>query len=133
MKSKQVLSLKDRSWIISLSHILVREWAEESQTSILSLKLDFEKPFDMVDFEYLWLIIEQMGFGGKFLELVKDLVIGAKAKVIVNGLHTEEISLDQGVRQVNLLAPLLFAISTQPLHIVITKLLTKHSRSLKLH
>jgi hypothetical protein len=94
---------------------MVREWAEETKTPILFLKLDFEKAFDRVNFDYLWQTMERMGLGGKFLQLVKGLVIGTKARVRVNGLYTEEISIERGVRQGDPLAPLLFAISTQPL------------------
>jgi hypothetical protein len=79
------------------------------------LKLDFKEAFDRVDFEYLWQTLELMGLGGTFLKLVKGLVIGANAKVLVNGIFTDRISIERGVRQGDLLAPLLFAISTQPL------------------
>jgi hypothetical protein len=58
---------------------LVREWAEESQTPILFIKLEFEKAFDRVDFDYLWQTLDKMGLGGKLLQLVKGLVIGARA------------------------------------------------------
>jgi hypothetical protein len=63
---------------ISIAY-LVRGWAEESQIPILFLKLDFEKAFDRVDFDYLWQTLDKMGLGGKLLQLVKGLVIGARA------------------------------------------------------
>jgi hypothetical protein len=85
------------------------------QTPILFLKLDFEKAFDRVDFEYLWKTIELMGLGNTFLKLVKGLVIGAKARIIVNGLYTEKTNIKWGVRQGDPLAPLLFPIFSQPL------------------
>jgi hypothetical protein len=56
-----------------------------------------------------------MGLGDTFLQLVKRLVIGAKAKIIVNQLYTNNISIKRGLRQGDPLAPLLFAISRQPL------------------
>jgi hypothetical protein len=99
---------------ISIAY-LVKEWSEESSKPILFLKLDFKKSFDRVDFEYLWRTIDLMGLGGKFLQLVKGLVLGAMARVIVNGLYTDKIKIERGVRQDNPLASLLFALSTQPL------------------
>jgi hypothetical protein len=99
---------------ISIAY-LVKEWAEENNKPILFLKLNFEKAFDRVDFNYLWQTIELMRLGGKFLQLVKGLVIGAKAKIIVNGLYADSISIKRGVRQGDSLAFLLFAILTHPL------------------
>jgi hypothetical protein len=99
---------------ISIAY-LVKEWAEENNKPILFLKLDFEKAFDRVDLDYLWQTIKLMGLGGKFLKLDKGLVIGAKAKVIVNGLYIDCITIERGIQQGDPLAPLLFAILTQPL------------------
>jgi hypothetical protein len=65
---------------ISIAY-LTKEWAEELQNPILFLKLDFEKVFDHVDFEYLWKTIKLMGLGNTFLKLVKGLAIGAKARI----------------------------------------------------
>lgn len=45
----------------------------------------------------------------------KRLVVDAMSKIHINGHYTEDIFLLQGVRQGCLLAPLLFAISMQPL------------------
>lgn len=47
--------------------------------------------------------------------LVKGLVLGGTVKIHVNGLFSEEIELDRGVCQGCPLAPLLFALTTQPL------------------
>lgn len=59
-------------------------------------------------------MLEAMGLGGRFLMLVKGLIIGGMVKIHVNGLFLEEIKLDQGVCQGCPLAPLLFALITQP-------------------
>jgi hypothetical protein len=99
---------------ISIAY-LVKEWAEETRSPTFFLKLDFKKAFDRMDFEYLWKTLETLGLRSKFLQLVKGLVVSAEAKVIVNGLYTDPIPLNRGVRQGDPLAPLLFVISTQPL------------------
>jgi hypothetical protein len=46
---------------------------------------------------------------------VKGLLLGAKARIIVNGLYTKEAEISGGVRQGDPPAPMLFAISMQPL------------------
>jgi hypothetical protein len=75
----------------------------------------FEKAFDRVAFVYLWKTLEKLGLSGQFLTLTQGLVLGALAKVFINSLYTPDIPLLQGVRQSDPLAPLLFAIATQPL------------------
>jgi hypothetical protein len=79
------------------------------------LSLDFEKAFDRVDLKYLWETMKTIGLKGKFLALVQGLVTGSTAKIHINGLFSEPIPLLRGVRQGDPLAPLLFALSTQPL------------------
>jgi hypothetical protein len=82
---------------------------------MLFLSLDFKNSLDRVDFTYLWTSMAKLGLKGKFLALVKGLVTGAVFKTHINGLFSEPIPIFRGVCQGDPLAPLLFAISTQPL------------------
>jgi hypothetical protein len=65
---------------------LAKGWADDTNAPTLSFELDFSKAFNQVNFEYLGKQFKQVGLGGKFLQLVKGLVIGATTKIIVNGL-----------------------------------------------
>jgi hypothetical protein len=87
--------------------------------------LDFETAFDQVDFHYLWTTMEKLGITGKYLALVKGLVTGATAKIHINGIFSTAIPILRGVRQGDPLAPLLFAIYTQPLLAQLDKALTE--------
>lgn len=100
---------------ISITSLAFDHWEKLHNLQCLFLKLDFEKAFDRVNFEYIWATLIAMGLGGKFLLLIKGLVLGGSVKIHVNGLFSEDIALDRGVRQGCPLAPLLFALSTQPL------------------
>ncbi|KAL3688832.1 hypothetical protein R1sor_015141 [Riccia sorocarpa] len=62
-----------------------------------------------------------MGFGTKFIELAQGLVEGSVSKLHMNGTFSEEINIECGVKQGCPLAPLLFAISTQPLMLILRK------------
>jgi hypothetical protein len=99
---------------ISIAYLL-QDWALNVKQPMLFLSLDFEKAFDRVDLKYLWETMKTIGVKGQFLALVQGLVIGATAKIHINGLFSEPIPLLRGVRQGDPLAPLLFALSTQPL------------------
>ncbi|KAL3675236.1 hypothetical protein R1sor_025184 [Riccia sorocarpa] len=105
-------------WQISdniLALHLAKEVAEKTNQESLFLKLDFVKAFDRVEHQFLRDTMSMMGFGDKFINLVFGLMNNGTAKVHVNGLFTDSIQLGRGVRQGCPIAPMLFAISTQPL------------------
>lgn len=83
--------------------------------STLFLQLDFEAAFDKVDFPYIWATLTAMGLRGQFLKLIQGLTIGGSVKIHINGQFSESIPMERGVRQGCPIAPMLFAICTQPL------------------
>ncbi|KAL3696859.1 hypothetical protein R1sor_010935 [Riccia sorocarpa] len=83
------------------------------------VKLDFEKAYDRIDHAYLWAVMEAMGFARKILELTRGLVEGSTSKLHLNGSFSEEFTMERGVKQGCPLAPLLFALSTQPLMVLL--------------
>lgn len=98
-----------------LSLWLTQDLAKQRRMEGVFIKLDFEKAFDRVDHDYLWDTMEALGLGDTFIALIKGLTIGATAAVHLNGCSTYHFNLERGVRQGCPLAPLLFAISTEPL------------------
>ncbi|KAL3690932.1 hypothetical protein R1sor_004583 [Riccia sorocarpa] len=98
-----------------LSLRLAQEWAQVSDQNCIFIKLDFMKAYDRIAHGYLWDTLRAMGMGQDTLERIKGLVVGGSAVVHVNGLFTKEFELQRGVRQGCPLAPLLFAMFTQPL------------------
>ncbi|KAL3699503.1 hypothetical protein R1sor_017525 [Riccia sorocarpa] len=97
-----------------LSLKLGQEWAKWTDQKALFVKLDFIKAYDRVDHTFLWMVLEKLGFDQTFLSLVKGLTCEGSAKVHINGSFTPEIRVERGVRQGCPLAPLLFALCTQP-------------------
>jgi hypothetical protein len=63
---------------------------EESKQDMIFLELDFEKAFDRVYFDYLWIVLSALGLGGRFLKLVRVLVQGETALVHLNGVSSFE-------------------------------------------
>ncbi|KAL3695157.1 hypothetical protein R1sor_008808 [Riccia sorocarpa] len=104
---------------ISLLNLAYKEWCNKSKQKILFVKLDFEKAYDRVGHEYLWQTMEAMNISEKFIRLTRGLVEGATSKLHINGFFSKEIILERGVRQGCPLAPLLFAIATQPLMLIL--------------
>ncbi|KAL3682477.1 hypothetical protein R1sor_000499 [Riccia sorocarpa] len=98
-----------------LSLRLAEEWGKVSGDSNLFVKLDFTKAFDRVSFTFLWHTLRSMGFPEDFIARIRGLMTGGTSKVHVNQAFTSAIKIKRGVRQGCPLAPLLFALSTQPL------------------
>lgn len=59
------------------------------------------------------------------ISLIQGMVTNAEAKIHVNGLFTWPFPLERGVRQGDPLSPLLFALSSQPLMVLLEE---KHRR-----
>lgn len=94
---------------------LAFDWIIHHKSQALFLLLDFENAFDKVDFEYIWATLKALGLRGKFLQLIQGFILGAHMKVHINGEFLQPIAIEHGVRQGCPLAPLLFALSMQPL------------------
>jgi hypothetical protein len=74
------------------------------------LKLDYEKAYDRVDIDFLIEILKAMGFGGKWIEWIRNIVIGGSVSVVANEEESPTFKTDKGLRQGDPLSPLLFNI-----------------------
>ncbi|KAL3688714.1 hypothetical protein R1sor_015023 [Riccia sorocarpa] len=98
-----------------LLHRLSQEFAATTKQDVVLLKLDFEKAYDRVSHAYLVAVLRKMNFSPLFIKLTQGLLSSGTAKVHTNGLFTGEFELGRGVRQGCPIAPLLFALCTEPL------------------
>ncbi|KAL2610753.1 hypothetical protein R1flu_022445 [Riccia fluitans] len=98
-----------------LSFWLTNDNLIQQRRSGLFLKLDFEKAFDRVEHEFLWDTMAKLGLGDQFINLVKGLTMGAQTLLNLHGGFPPRFGVQRDVHQGCPLAPLLFAISTEPL------------------
>lgn len=63
----------------------------------LILKLDFEKAFDMLNWEFQLGTLESMGFGSKWILWIKAIISTIRQSVLVNGSPTREFSMERGL------------------------------------
>lgn len=82
-------------------------------TAILSV--DVKKAFDRLEWNYLWPVMETLGHGAKFINMVCVLYANPMAIVLTNGLHSELFSIEWFSQKGCLLSSTLFAISLEPL------------------
>lgn len=96
-----------------LMHIIHE--AKNLTTPAAVLSLDAFKAFDRLSWSYLWQVLEKLGVGSKFIDMVRTLYANPTAIVSTNGLHSLPFSIERGSRQGCPLSPLLFALSLEPL------------------
>ncbi|XP_028098838.1 uncharacterized protein LOC114298468 [Camellia sinensis] len=85
------------------------------------LKLDFENPYDFINWGYLFFMLSKFGFGSKWSSWIKECVSIARISVPVNGSPTEEFSPQRGLRQGDPFSLFLFNIVIEGLHILLTR------------
>jgi hypothetical protein len=85
----------------------VIDYAKKTGKDCLILKVDFEKAYDSVDWNFLDYMLRQFGFGQKWRNWMRACVCNGNMSVLVNGSPTEEISIKRGLKQGDPLAPAL--------------------------
>ena len=73
-------------------------------------QIDFNKAFDSVNRNALWVIMKKMGCPHKFVASLKCLHRDMTVRILVDNELTSEIPYNNGVKQGCILAPTLFAI-----------------------
>ena len=81
----------------------------------LCLKVDFEKAYDSVRWEFLYDMLSRMGFHSLWISWIKGCMDSATVSLLVNGSPTEEFKPTRGLRQGDPLALFLFLIVAEGL------------------
>ena len=83
---------------------------ERLQKNLFIAFIDYQKAFDTVWRAGLWLKLINEGVSGKFLNVVRDMYSKSKSCVLLNNEKSDHFGSYAGVRQGEILSPLLFAL-----------------------
>lgn len=71
--------------------------------------------FDRLEWQFLWSVLETMGFGKKFIGMIKALYSNPSAQVLTGQTYSSLFSVSRSSRQGCPLSPALFVLSLEPL------------------
>ncbi|GJT30670.1 RNA-directed DNA polymerase, eukaryota [Tanacetum coccineum] len=84
-------------------------------------KVDFEKAYDTVCWDFLQEVMEKIGFGNKSCAWIRGCLESSMSSILVNGSPADEFHVKRGLRQGNPLSTFLFILVMEGLHMVIEK------------
>ncbi|XP_028085590.1 uncharacterized protein LOC114286614 [Camellia sinensis] len=79
---------------VLIANEVVDGWKRSKKKGII-LKLDFEKVYDSINWEFLVSMMRNFGFGEQWIRWMKTCISTAKISVLVNGAPTEEFQLQK--------------------------------------
>lgn len=86
------------------------EKCKEQRVPLYQVFVDLTKAFDTVNRDALWIVLGKLGCPQQFVVMLKKLHQNMKARVNVNGVLSDPVSVDNGVKQGDIPAPTLFSI-----------------------
>ncbi|GJU40049.1 RNA-directed DNA polymerase, eukaryota [Tanacetum coccineum] len=88
---------------------------------MMIFKVDFEKAYDSVRWDYLDDVLQKFGFGDRLRGWIQSCLRSSRGSVIVNGSPTNEFQFHRGLKQGDPLSPFLFILIMESLHISVQR------------
>lgn len=105
--------------VLALNEIL--DEAKRRRKKCLVFKADFERAYDSVNWNFLDLMMEKLGFSNTWRKWIRECLSSALVVVLLNGGPKKEFRPERGLHQGDPLSPFLFLIVVEGLSAMISK------------
>ncbi|GKU98532.1 hypothetical protein SLEP1_g11525 [Rubroshorea leprosula] len=90
--------------------------AKKKKRKTIMFKINFEKAYDKVSWEFLEYMMQRMGFYDKWRKWIGECLRKSLVSVLVNGSPTRQFNVSKGLKQGDPLSPFLFLIIAEGLN-----------------
>jgi hypothetical protein len=101
-------------------HEIIHELKSKKMAAIL-LKLDFEKAYDWVNWQFLQEVLLRKGFEPAYVHIIMQIVRGGQTAISINGEVGPYFRNKREVRQGGPISPLLFDFVADALDAILSK------------
>ncbi|MCI00018.1 LINE-1 reverse transcriptase like, partial [Trifolium medium] len=95
--------------------------AKRKKRDVLLFKVDFEKAYDSVDWDFLDFVMEKMHFPEKWRRWISECIRTPSISVLINGCPSKEFKMERGLRQGDPLSPFLFLLVAEGFNVLMRK------------
>ncbi|GJX07307.1 RNA-directed DNA polymerase, eukaryota, reverse transcriptase zinc-binding domain protein [Tanacetum coccineum] len=94
----------------------ILQWCTKKKKKTLIFKVDFEKAFDSIRWDFLDDVLKEFGFRCKWRNWIQSCLTSSKGSILVNGCPTNEFQFYKGLKQGDPLS-FLFILVMESLHL----------------
>ena len=103
-----------------IANEVIDSWQKRKEKGLIC-KLDIEKAYDSINWNFLMKVLQKMGFGSKWVGWMWSCVSSAKFSILVNGVPAGFFPNTRGLRQGDPLSPYLFVMGMEVLDVLIRR------------
>ncbi|GAU33402.1 hypothetical protein TSUD_20950 [Trifolium subterraneum] len=105
--------------VVVLNEVI--DLAKRRKDSCLFFKVDFERTYDTISWNYLEKMMIKMGFAERWMKWIRACIFNSSMSVLTNGSPMEDFTVGKGLRQGDPLSPFLFLIAAEGLTGMVNK------------